>query len=287
MFGIKKKKKVVKKTKKVVENATPKETLKTKTEEEKEEKEVAPSNPSLSTALGKTEEKLENDFYVYQIKEFMKKTGLYLSSPVESLSAIEKNICSAKKYQTGGVLILPNLYDKLVDKESVHLKDTAFSVLIDFPFGLSTNKARKKEVGGYKFSSLENIILSIPTGIDDTFLSAKEKSQNQKILKKAENLGVLVSADFGEEVVKKTFKAYRDMKMQSFTLFCLNLKGESLLSMVRVALEYKGNKSLFVVSSVDTPEELGEMTALGVDRVYTPFIEKIGSELLQKFSVTL
>lgn len=240
----------------------------------------------LSRAIGKSREKMEKDFYVFQIKELMSKVGLFMSLPVESVSEAEKEIISAKKYSVENVLLCPLVYYRLVEKSSV-LKNIFSSVLVDYPYGQEHFKTRIQSVKTLNKTSPENIVLTYPISIDDAFLNKVNKRYCAKAISKSNEAGVLIGSEFGEEIIKKNFCALSDLKMKSFTLYAGSLSGDDLISAVKCAMKNKGDKRLFVISNVDTAEDLSALTALGVDTVFTPNANKIGEELTEKFSVNL
>ena len=264
-----------------VKNATAEEKAKEKNETESE----SSVKFDLPRAVGKSKEKMEKDFYIFQIKEFMAKVGLLILPPVESVSDVEKELYSAKKHCVNEILVTPILSERFSTAPSV--AGSSVSVLLDFPFGHGCLKGRICSVKHIKNIVNGNIILTVPISIDGAFLKQRNVYHTEKALKKTENGGVLVDAGIGLESMKKTFRAYADLKFKSFTLCALNLSGEELTSAVKCAMENKGCKDLYVLSDVDTSESLSEITALGVCTVFTPNAVKIAEELEEKFSVTL
>lgn len=243
---------------------------------------------NLAGALGKTKESMENDFYVFQIKEFMSKIGQAYLPPVPNFNQVENDFIQLERLCAVDVLTTPVVFKEFVRRRPNLFSRVGKTVLIDYPYGESTPKARLTEIKELIKLGVKNVVAMVPCSMENLNVLEGVKSSFKKLSKKVgEHFSIGVLSNNGEEQVKKIMKEFATNKAESFTLFCEGLTGAKLKATVKYAVESKGGKKLFIYTDVKSLSELSEITELGVDKVYTSNTVQIGMELADKFGVTL
>ena len=282
MFGLKSKTKEIEKEKNSIDN----EELNVSSEEEVATEPAEKFN--LAWALGKTKEKMEKDFYLFQIKELMKKLGFVILPPISDVQLLEKQISSLIKFETGDILATPTAIICLTEKKSALFNKIGASAIVDYPYGESTAKSRYIDVKELAKHGIKNVVATLPvSGEGLSILGGVRSNLNKMCAKLGKGLSIGVHASLGDESVKKIMKTFASVKAGSFTLLCGGMTGDLLTGAVVNALKYKADKKLFVFSDVGNVKDLAEITELGVDKVYTPYALDIGNELLEKFDVSI
>ena len=113
----------------------------------------------LAWALGKTKEKMEKDFYIFQIKELMKKMGNALISPVGDLVSIEKLVTRLIKFETHDLLTSPLVAMELANKKSNLFKNLSLTAIVGYPCGENGFKSINTEVKVLVKKGVKNIIV--------------------------------------------------------------------------------------------------------------------------------
>ena len=265
----------------------------TKKSETKEEvKDVKPKNPdkfNLAKVLGKTESGMKAEFYVYQIKELMQKVGKIFDTKRVSVADISDCYASLQKFGASELLVSP-IYASECAKVEKRGGDASvsFGAIIDYPFGESSFKAKLTELKNCLKCQFNSVTVTFPTSAVYLGKTNAEKNNVVKLAKKCKvPFGVALDSEIPMDDMRKLLKAFANSKISYVTLLLDKMDRISMLDYFEEVAAYKGKLKVYVYSSVNNLKDLSTLIELSADKVYTPFVEEIGQELLDKFDVEI
>lgn len=239
----------------------------------------------LAWALGKSQTDMEKDFYVFEIKELVKKMGCYISAPLDSDQDLIDQVFSMAKYGVKDVLLTP--YTASMGKEAFTKAQVEGAIAIDYPYGESVDAVRKKAIKESVKLKAKDVIIFISTSILAFEPEEKIKKKISKLSKIAKgNLTVGISV-LDEFKSSRLLKILCDCGVRSVLISASSCSMEIQLSLVKKAIEYKGKKKLYLLSDLNSVVDLARFTELGVDKVFTPYVGKIIDELSCRFQVDI
>jgi len=242
----------------------------------------------LAPLLGKTESGMKTEFYIYQIKEFMKSVGVFFAPDIKIDKAMEV-FKETKRYGADEISVPPYLYPTCKNLESKFGRNVVkFGTLIDYPNGESSFKGRIADVKDAVKNGLDVITLTLPTRLCSLGNLGVEKSRINKLYKVSKHcLGVAVKADILADEMKKIVKMIDSTKVEHITLLAENLSVEQILDAVKIVNQYKGWRKVYVYSNITELSKLSTIIESKVDKVYTPNVSAIGRSLTEKFGITM
>ena len=243
----------------------------------------------LAKVLGKTESGMKAEFYVYQIKELMQRVGkIFDTKKVTSADVIESHE-TLKKFGVSEILVSPIYASECAKAEKKNpTAEVKFGTIIDYPFGESTFKAKMMDVRNSLKSGFNSITVTFPTSAIYLGKANSEKSNVIKLAKKCKiPFGVALSPDIPIDEMKKLLKAFGNSKISYVTLLLDKLDSVSMFDYFTEIAAYKGKLKVYAYTSIASVKDLSALIELSADRVYTPHVEAIGRELLEKFDVEL
>lgn len=243
---------------------------------------------SLSELLGESVSALKEEFCLFQIRKFMSRIGKAVVRFNGGDEQLEKVFINADKTGTGGIFIAPThlpIVKKIINNnEGLELEVVS---VIDFPFGESTAKSKLGDVKDSQKAGIDGVLITMPTVLTLPEKVKEYKSQSKKFLRAFKgNSGLAFNAsDLNDEDFTRVIKFAGKSKAEYFAL----LFGESTYDNVKQKIELvqklRANKKVFVMANVDSAEVVKELYGLGVDRVLTPFADKIAEDLLKRYGV--
>ncbi len=264
-----------------------KETLSVIEKEETEAKDAkAPATDTrfgLAEVLGKTQSGLMNEFYDYQIKEFMAKVGAFdleindFPSP-EQLNSLAK--IGVLEYS-----LTPFFYEFFKGVEKKLTGGVRINAVLDFPKGESSHIARLQEAKFAIRNGVDKVYLTLPSLSLIVKNLSKIKAQLIKISRICKNkLGLIIICDGDEDRLKKVLKMIESIKVERVILFGKNQKGADKRDLA-VAKQILSNKKVFVYVDQENADTVVEFIALKADGVYLKNPLQIGKDLKEKFLI--
>ena len=254
-----------------------------------EKVEIKPQTNSrfeLARALGKTESGLKKEFYEYQIKGFMAKTGCFNLEAQENFSETDGFLNSVKS-GVGEYAVTPYFFGGVKGAQKkvkdLQLKLTA---VLDFPKGESSYYARLADVKQAVKRGFKSIMVTIPDL--SLFLKnpSKTKMQLNRLSRLTKNrLGLIVKTDGDFEKLKKALAHLMPVKAERLVLYVRGADDKDVGACAKTALSYTGKKQLFVYADTDNAEQVAELLSLKVDGVYLKNPTVVCKALQEKFSV--
>ena len=265
----------------------------------KEEKDVAPvlekeetnktapavdARFKLAGVLGKTESGLMNEFYDFQIKEFMTKVGAF------NLDANEfPTIDALNELAKIGVLeycLTPFFYANAKGLGKKSAGGIKYSAILDFPKGESSFIAQVKDAKFAVKSGVEKIYLTLPKLSLIVKNAGKIKAQLIKISRICRSkLGLILISDGDENNLKKALKMIESIKVERVMLLGKDQKGADKRDL-EMAKQVLSNKKVFVYTDQENADGVAEFIALKADGVYLKNPLLIGKDLKEKFVIS-
>lgn len=244
---------------------------------------------SLAGLLGKTESGMKTEFYAYQIKEFMQSVGKVMLKNRITKEELDKAYNDLIKYGGNEISISPYMYRACKQiEEKYGIGKIKFSTIVDYPRGESSFKARVADVREGVKHGLDLITVVVPVNAFSMGSLSEEKLKLSKICKiRKGKVGVAVGVDYQPEEFKKIVKMLDGIKCSHVALLCENVDISKIVDAVRMLIDRKIDKKIFVYTSISTLNDLSRLVELKVDKVYTNQFENIGQELEKKFDVQL
>ncbi len=258
-------------------------------EEQKEEiKEDFSSLYQLANLLNVSIERVKDECCTLQINNLLstlKKVIVRYSLSEEETERILYNCFSLGSKE---VLVSPAYLPSVKRQaEKLGLSELKIGVIIDFPFGESAFKSKITDIKDALKTGVKAVTLMLPA-----MLLTKEKVREYKRqlkivgrINKIETSVAFAVNDLNEDAIRLAVKFFEKSKVKALTL----VFGEASENQVRRKTSaingFKGNKKLYVLGNVETPEAVMELKKLKVDGIYTPYTETIGAELIKRFNV--
>lgn len=259
-----------------------------KGEKIKAEKDVYEKFPELAELMNTTVEQLKDEFFLFQIRKLMSRIGKVIVRFNVAEAEVERIFLNAAALSVNQVMVSPvhlPVCERLVKKHKLH--DVCVSAVIDFPFGESSFKSKLHNVKDAVRIGVDEVAVMLPT-----LLCAEE---NAKVLKRQiKKVGVsykggaciaLNASDLDEEQIKRAMKFAGKSKVECVTFVFGEATTEEVKSKIETVNKYKNNKKIAVLANVDKAEAVMELFKLDVDRILTPYADKIGEELVKRFEI--
>lgn len=171
--------------------------------------------------------------------------------------------------------------------EKLGLNELKIGVIVDFPFGESAFKSKLTDIKDAIKIGVSGIMVMLPAMLL-TREKIREYKRQLKIVGRAnkiENSVAFAVNDLSEDAIRLAVKFFEKSKVKALTL----VFGEASESQVKRKMSmvngFKGNKKVYVLGNVETPEAVMELKKLNVDGIYTPYAERIGENLIKRFNV--
>lgn len=243
----------------------------------------------LAHMLGKTESGLKKDFYIYQIKELMSRLGKTVNDKKCTVDGLAETYKELKELGVGEIAVSPFFFRE-IDEAADKVGKTGIKkgALIDYPNGESSFRARIADVKEAVGRGADTVTVCLSAACVSLIRLSEEKARLYKLARIAKKtFGAGIDANLSEEALKKTLKAVEGLKIARIALLGETTGTAELIDVVKRVSEVKGNKELCVYSNISAVSELSELIDCGADRVFTPYVERIGKELKEKFDVEL
>lgn len=240
--------------------------------------------------MGKSEQDLKNDTYRTYIKTFMNKIGKIFVGNSVSAEQIESAVPQMLRFNGAGVCLAPIYFDVVgTIRKKTGVLSTSFGVVAGYPTGVSTLKGLQADIKECVKNGASEIIAVFPTASVALEKAYSLKNDYVKLAKKNKKatFGIAVNPDISEEHLKKLLESLNQSAVKSVTLLAEGLDALALGRFVTTVANAKGNLTLNVFCALSTFDEVSYLIKRGADKIYTPYFENIGEELIQQFGVQM
>lgn len=240
------------------------------------------ATPSLARLLGKSEDKLKSEFYLYKVKELMKRVGIHITR-TQSQTEIFQTLSLSQQTGVEDVLVTP-FYFSLV--KSIKLKDKKkmkLSVAVDYPLG---EDALKGKIAGVKEAckkGADHVFCALPENSVKLSCLGEEKRKIYKCFKASKKpFGIITKTSSDDAELQRILKNTDGIKSQFVVIEGKSEDIYALKEAVTTAVNFKGKKQVFVLTDVKTVDHLSMLLECKADKIFTPYANQLGQELLSR-----
>ena len=266
------------------EKANEEPTCETQSEQTEEDSEQDAFN-ELASLMSSTVEDIKDEFFLYQIHKFMSKIGKVVVRYNITEEELEKLFINSTLLNIDGVTVSPAYFAVCKRVKNKNKLGAKVCSIIDFPFGESTFKAKLTIMREGKGYGMEETMVMMPSMLVDELNIKQFKKQCASIGRRGVSSVALNASDLDEDAIKRAIKATNKTKLSSLTFVFGEATLEEVKSKMAMINANKGLKKISILANVDKAESVTELLKLGVDKIYTPFADGIGKELLEKFKI--
>ena len=267
----------------VIEKQEQEENKEKDAEEKGETPPVVDTRFGLASVLGKTESGLRNEFYNYQIKEFMAKVGVCNLEISEFPTAEEMN--ALIKTGVFEYSLTPFFYEAFKSVERKLSSGVKFNAVLDFPKGEGSHIARLREVKVAMKNGANKVYITLPNLSIIVKNTSKIKAQLIKISRVCKSkLGLIVICEGDDDKLKKALKMIESIKVERVVLFGKDGRGAGKQEL-SLAKQILSNKKVFVYTDCENADAVAEFISLKADGVYLKNPLLIGKDLKEKFMI--
>ncbi len=243
--------------------------------------------PDLALLMGMTVKELKDEFFSFQIRKLMSKLSKAVIRFAVSDKEMERLFYNAKELTIDGLVVAPAFLPQCIKQVNKNSNDFKVGVIIDFPFGESTLKSKLTTVKDCAKKGVDDITVMMPS-----MLICKEQVKTLK--KQCAKLGKLYrgragvalnATDLDEDKIKLAIKTIAKTKLTFLTFVFGEASLEEVKSKMAIIAKYKGDKKVFALANVDSAEGIMALFTNGVDKILTPYADKIGEELVERFKI--
>lgn len=240
---------------------------------------------TFSALFGKSEQMLKDEFYVYQIQKLFLRVSALVQGNLEraEVSAEREELDGLEVYSYA---ISPYfLRDMKGDKKKQkHTKKE--ELLIDFPSGEGSTKARQTEIKTAIKNKLGGVMVTLPSNAD-LYASCAIKKKLAKLIKKFKGeKSFIINDKLDEESLKKVCRAI-DGVNGKIVINCLDDSIVATVDRINRLKRYVCDDKIKVIAKINKAEELMSVLFTGVLAVYTPCLRELLTSFEEKFSVNV
>ena len=235
--------------------------------------------PSFAQILGKSEQTLKQEFYLYKVKELMQKIGLILENKATQ-TEIQENIDQAYSLGIKDFLVTPFYYSLIKKLGIKYRKGISLSVAVDYPLGETEFKGKVVGVKEACKNGADYIMCALPEKTIKLACLVQEKKKLIKCGKVSKKpFGIIAKASLEDGELLKILQNTDSVKSDSIVIEGCGTDVYKLKEAVSVAISNKGRKKLFVISDINSVEKLTLLLDGKVDKIFTPYANGIAEEL--------
>lgn len=239
---------------------------------------------TFSTLFGKSEQMLKDEFYVYQIQKlFLRVSGLVQGN-------LERGEVLAKREELRGLevhsyAITPYFFRDGKDKKN-QKNAKKEELLIDFPSGEGSTKARRTEIRTAIKNKLGGVIITLPSNAD-LYSSCSVKKKLNKLIKRFKGeKSFIINDKLDEESVKKIARAIESVGGK-IVLNCLEDSVLATVDRINRLKRHVCEDKIKVICKISRAEDLMSILFTGVLAVYTPYLNELLTSFEEKFNVSV
>lgn len=236
-------------------------------------------SPSFSEILGKSEQTLKQEFYCYKVKELMQKVGLIIEDKATQIE-IQEDMEQAYNLGIKDFLVTPFYYSVVKGLNLKYRKGISLSVAVDYPLGEEEFKGKVAGVKEACKNGADYVMCVLPEKAIKLACFMQEKRKIAKCGRVSKKpFGVIAKASLEESELQRILKNTDCIKSDSIVIEGYGEDVYKLKDSIRTAISFKGNRKLFVITSVDTVEKLTLIMDGKIDKMFTPHANRIAQEL--------
>ncbi len=239
----------------------------------------------FASVFGKTEKGLKDEFYAYQIRSLMERTGLPIEKKTEK--RIIEEFEQAVSVGVGDILLTPCLLPTLLKaKEGKPNIKANLSVIVDYPLGESSFKARLNDVKYALKNGADKILVVLGEPAVNFGHVGVERIRLNKLFKASKGkLGVALNVDFSEEQLVRAVKIIENSNVESILLIAKGKNSLDVVQAIRLVKAIKKQKEILVLSDAGDLEEFSAILMENPSMIYTTRAEQVYRGLKEKFGL--
>ncbi len=242
----------------------------------------------LATLLGTTVKVVKDDCLFEQIKKIMAGTGKVIVRHAPTKDELANIIYNCRILGVREILFAPSYITeakKIAKKQGY--ASANFSAIVDFPFGETTFKSKLVSVKDMISERVESVAVMMPSML---LAQDKIKQFKKQVIKFNKlyrgKMGIALSAsDIDEDKIKLALKTVDKIPLAFVTFIFGDVPYGEVLDKLKVINKYKGGKRIKILSNVVEESAVLELKNNGVDLVLSPFADKTGKALVERFKV--
>ena len=237
--------------------------------------------------MNKTISQIKDEFFLFQVKELMKKMAKTVIRYGISDKEMEKLFFNAKQLDLDQVVVAPAFLPACIKQVSKLEDGFKVGVIVDFPFGESSIKSKLASIKECVKKGVDDVTVMMPSLLVSKENIKQFKKQSAKIAKAYKGfVGIALNAtDLSEEQIKWAVRSVNKTKLAFITFVFGTASLEEVKSKMSVVNKYKADKKIFALANVDTAEGIMALFTNGVDKILTPYADQIGEQLIERFRV--
>lgn len=235
---------------------------------------------SIARLLGKSEDNLKNEFYRFKVKQLMKMVGLHISR-TKSQGEIEQELVLSEQAGVEDVLVTPFYFSLVKGLKKKTGKRFKVNVAVDFPLG---EDALKGKIAGVKEAckkGADYVMCALPENSVKLSCFGEERRKIHKCFKASKKpFGIIAKAGGDDGELVRILKNTDGIKSDSIVIQGQSQDIYALKEAVDTAVLYKGKRKVFVLTDVSTVDHLSMLLDSKADKVFTPYANVLGQQLL-------
>lgn len=235
---------------------------------------------SLAKLLGKSEQHLNGEFYRFKVNQLMKMVGLHICK-TKTQNEIEQELAFLEQSGIEDVLVTPFYFSLLKSIKRKTGKKFKLSVAVDYPLG---EDALKGKIVGVKEAckrGADYVMCALPENAVKLSCLGEEKRKIHKCFKASKKpFGFIAKVSEDESEINRIIKHTDGIKSDSIVIEGSASDIYALKEAVNTAVLYKGKRKVFVLSDVSTVEQLSVLLDSKADKIFTPYANLLGKQLL-------
>lgn len=242
---------------------------------------------SLSFLLNVDAKGLVEEFYITQIQKIMSRLQKVVVRYDVSELELENTFVDASYYGLGGFMVAP-AYLPLSVKISNKVKNNAcIYSLIDFPFGESSFKGKISDIKESFKTGCNMVAVALPSMLLNKENLKELKKQCKKIcMASKKRAGIVLNAiDIKKENFEQALKVIGKTKVSFITLAFGDATIEDVKQSLSIINACQTEKKIFVLANIESVESAVELYKNKVDKILTPYADKIGLDLLKRYNL--
>lgn len=243
---------------------------------------------ALAELLNTSVEKIKDECCLYQVRNVMSRLGKVIVRYDISEKQLLKTIKNCLELSVSEILVAPiHLENCLKQVKKNNLQSQKISAFIDFPFGESLVKSKINDLKNCANYGIDGATVMIPSKIVLSENIKELKRQVKKFSKAiSKQTGVAINAtDIDSNAIVKAIKVIEKTKVSHIVFVFGDTPENEIKEKLSAIKTAKSKTQICVLGNVSSPEGVMALIRLNVDKIFTPFADNIGVELVKRFKI--
>ena len=215
----------------------------------------------------------------------MKMVGLHISR-TKSQNEIEQELTLSEQSGVEDVLVTPFYFSLVKAIKRKTGKSFKLNVAVDYPLGEDALKGKIVGVKEACKKGADYVLCTLPENAVKLSCLGEEKRKIHKCFKASRKpFGIIAKVSEDESEISRIIKNTDGIKSDSIVIEGSASDIYALKEAVATAVLYKGKRKVFVLSDVSTVEQLSILLDSKADKVFTPYANLLGKQLLSEAEI--